>query len=331
MGRGERLQATTVSSRAQLSRSSQQQATAPPPLARVMRKSDMLNYISPRRDQIKDLTVNDNGEMVIDNKMVKNMNKSELQEIASNLWRQGDQTVLTDLFRRSPKYQSLRGAWEQGLGFAARAIKEHETDFNQDELKSSASYQTDHSRQTRQGYIHDSFEAHEQARRARLDQFERRDLKESYNTMRNNAIEYLMLREHPELVPTFSDIKGIDYYIDNRPVDQKVTEMRKQFKADHGGEDWRQYALDRKDDPQFQRQLAQDLLENQGQDRFNEGDRLFVIALDPIEDIDQNKLVEQINNANVHQSQEINFKYRPKGYKTAKKFTSQATVLFVHR
>lgn len=104
------------------------------------------------------------------------------------------------------------------------------------------------------------------------------------NAQRNDYIEYLIFRNNDNVIPTFSNRRGVDFYINGEPFDQKVSRsVGKNFIAEYGA-DYREIAIQRPD------LVAKCLYEYQDEARFGCEPRLFVVYLDSdleIEDIDR--------------------------------------------
>ncbi len=104
------------------------------------------------------------------------------------------------------------------------------------------------------------------------------------NAQRNDYIEYLIFRNNDNVIPTFSNRRGVDFYINGEPYDQKVSRsVGKNFIAEYGA-DYREIAIQRPD------LVAKCLYEYQDEARFGCEPRLLVVYLDSdleIEDIDR--------------------------------------------
>jgi len=74
------------------------------------------------------------------------------------------------------------------------------------------------------------------------------------------------ISQHPKVIPTLKNIKGIDIFVDNQPFDLKTTYLPRDY--------------DVKDAVRNPKNLAIWMYENQGAQRFGADNRLFVILLD---------------------------------------------------
>ena len=74
------------------------------------------------------------------------------------------------------------------------------------------------------------------------------------------------ISQHPKVIPTLKNIKGIDIFVDNQPFDLKTTYLPRNYDAE--------------DAVRNPKNLAIWMYENQGAQRFGADNRLFVILLD---------------------------------------------------
>ncbi len=74
------------------------------------------------------------------------------------------------------------------------------------------------------------------------------------------------ISQHPKVIPTLKNIKGIDIFVDNQPFDLKTTYLPRDY--------------DMKDAIKNPKNLAVWMYENQGAQRFGADNRLFAILLD---------------------------------------------------
>jgi len=74
------------------------------------------------------------------------------------------------------------------------------------------------------------------------------------------------ISQHPKVIPTLKNIKGIDIFVDNQPFDLKTTYLPRGYDA--------------KDVVANPKDLAIWMYENQGAQRFGADNRLFAILLD---------------------------------------------------
>lgn len=94
------------------------------------------------------------------------------------------------------------------------------------------------------------------------------------NTCRNDYIENLIVRYNENILPTFKHNRGIDFYIDGIPFDQKVSRsVGRSFMNEHG-DNYYSVAINRPD------LVAKSLYENQDEERFDAQPRLYVVYLD---------------------------------------------------
>ena len=94
------------------------------------------------------------------------------------------------------------------------------------------------------------------------------------NTCRNDYIESLIVYHNSNIIPTFGHNRGLDFYINGQPFDQKVSRsVGKSFIRTYG-DGYRSIALNR---PEL---VAVSLYENQDEERFDQDPRLYIVYLD---------------------------------------------------
>ena len=100
-----------------------------------------------------------------------------------------------------------------------------------------------------------------------------------FNSLRNDFIEYEILKNNPEIFPTLKHSSGLDYFVDGVPYDQKVSRsLGSMFEKDYDSHD--EAIEEARNNPG---KLAQSLFENQDIYRLEKGDicnRLYVVYLD---------------------------------------------------
>lgn len=141
----------------------------------------------------------------------------------------------------------------------------------------------------------------------------------SYNNSRAFLFEYFLVKNNNKILPTLSNSKGVDMYIDKKWDLKNTSGITTQFKNDYG-EDWKDVALN---NPKI---VAEYLYTNQGEERFDFNDRIFIIDLsDSIKSIFK---IEQIcKNLNFSEVYEINFNKEINGIKN--NYTANAMVIFL--
>lgn len=133
------------------------------------------------------------------------------------------------------------------------------------------------------------------------------------NKRRNDYIEYLMFRACDDLIPTFTNKSGVDFYIGGYPFDQKVSRGVSKNFIDEYGDNYRQIAIN---NPQA---VAVSLYENQDSERFDHEPRLYVVYLD--EALGVADLENSLSHINFTKPYDIHFRYndadgKPVLYKT---------------
>ena len=106
-----------------------------------------------------------------------------------------------------------------------------------------------------------------------LDAIRFRRIKE-INTLRNDYIEYLIFANNDEVIPTFGNSRGVDFYINGQPFDQKVGRSIGRAFIEKYGEEYREIAIENPD------LVAISLYENQDEERFGDEPRLLIAYLD---------------------------------------------------
>lgn len=106
-----------------------------------------------------------------------------------------------------------------------------------------------------------------------LDAIRFRRIKE-INTLRNDYIEYLIFANNDEVIPTFGNSRGVDFYINGHPFDQKVGRSIGKAFIEKYGEEYREIAIENPD------LVAISLYENQDEERFGYEPRLLIAYLD---------------------------------------------------
>ncbi len=124
------------------------------------------------------------------------------------------------------------------------------------------------------------------------------------------------INQHPKVIPTLKNIKGIDIFVDGQPFDLKTTYLPREYNA--------------QDAITNPKNLAVWLYENQGAQRFGSDNRLFAILLDtknPEEswklkrnfNLVFSKIDEFFNQENVSSTDEIIFTFARKTYTAVSK------------
>ena len=141
----------------------------------------------------------------------------------------------------------------------------------------------------------------------------------SYNNSRAFLFEYFLVRNNNKILPTLSNSKGVDIYLDKKWDLKNTGGVTKQFK-DNYGDNWKNEALN---NPKI---VAKYLYENQGEERFDFNDRIFIIDLsDSIKSISE---IEQIcKDLNFNEVYKIDFNKEINGIKN--NYSAKAMVVFL--
>ncbi len=141
------------------------------------------------------------------------------------------------------------------------------------------------------------------------------------NTLRNDFIETLIFEKSEDILPTLSHSKGLDFFINGIPFDQKVAKSPTgEFKKDFQ-EDWRNKAIE---NPNI---VAQYLYQYQDEGRFDANPRLLVVYID--EDISIERIKEIIDSINLSEPIQISFVYDHEKF-GRKKYTTICFVILLH-
>lgn len=121
------------------------------------------------------------------------------------------------------------------------------------------------------------------------------------NTARNDFIEYLIVDNNENVTPTLKHNRGIDFYINGFPFDQKVSRsVTKNFVNDYG-DNWKAEA---KKHPE---KVAEYLYKYQDEARFGAESRLLIVYLD--DDITEEEIYKCVINTNFKEPKHISFEY----------------------
>ena len=121
------------------------------------------------------------------------------------------------------------------------------------------------------------------------------------NSLRNDFIEFLIFK-NDNVIPTLGNRKGVDFYINGEPYDQKVGKsVGAAFKKQYG-ENYREVALSH---PEL---VAKSLYENQDEERFGDEPRLLVVYLDS--EVDSQRILSQLSDIDFSKPYEIEFDYK---------------------
>lgn len=121
------------------------------------------------------------------------------------------------------------------------------------------------------------------------------------NTYRNDFIEYLIIENNSNIIPTLKHSRGVDFYINGYPYDQKVSKsVTKQFK-DNFGDSWKDVAIKK---PEI---VAEYLYKYQDDQRFEYEPRLLVVNID--ENIDNEDIIKCVKKVNFQKPIKLKFQY----------------------
>jgi hypothetical protein len=125
-----------------------------------------------------------------------------------------------------------------------------------------------------------------------------------FNTLRNDYIEYLIFNSSIDVIPTFSHIGGIDFYINGIGFDQKVSRsVTNQFKKEYG-DNWRDVAVNNP------LEVCKYLMMYGDESRFSNVPRLFVVDIDGNYELDGIEKI--ISNINFDSPRDVDYVYNHK-------------------
>lgn len=142
------------------------------------------------------------------------------------------------------------------------------------------------------------------------------------SALKNDYIEYLVFENNENIIPTFGNKGGVDFYIDGEPYDQKVSRSVGADFIKQYGDEYRKIAIE---NPKL---LARSLYEHQDANRFGADPRFFVVFLDM--DISTDELEEKLEVIDFSNPMMIEFDF--KGIDKSEKTYSTSCFLFLlHR
>ena len=141
------------------------------------------------------------------------------------------------------------------------------------------------------------------------------------NTLRNDYIEYLIVENNDNIIPTLKHNKGIDFYIEGIPYDQKVSRSpTKKFIEDFKDINYKMYAIKNKN------KVAEYLYKYQDSERFGYNNRLLVVYLD--QDVTDKDIIRCFNEVDFSKPIHLNFTYDLKGNK--KEYQTNCYVILLY-
>lgn len=176
--------------------------------------------------------------------------------------------IIREMFRSSEKYAQMAGAearYEEELAAWNEVYPGEKPDWaftpsKFDEFRAKVARD-------------DSLTRREQLRKIG-DAAQRNFLLGELNTARNDMIEHLIFEQSKKILPTFSHSKGIDFYVDGEPYDQKISRSPTGEWIRDKGEGWQQAAA------QNPAEVAEYLYRHQDRDRFSAEPRLLIVNID---------------------------------------------------
>ncbi|HIU82190.1 MAG TPA: hypothetical protein IAB11_06845 [Candidatus Ornithoclostridium faecavium] len=226
---------------------------------------------------------------------VKNLHTDDLDNVIVGTWEyHKSKQIIRDLFLASEKYENNRNS-----GSKITALMDE-----WDEMR-LGKFDWPFKPKMFDQYVHSinrrPLTEKEKDEAVAIDAIKYRRIKD-INAQRNDYIEYLIFKNNDNIIPTFTNKRGVDFYINGEPFDQKVSRSVGKNFIDEYGEDYREIAIQRPD------LVAKCLYKYQDEERFGFEPRLLIVYLDSdleIEDI-ENSLVE----VNFNNPINLEFDYR---------------------
>ncbi len=146
------------------------------------------------------------------------------------------------------------------------------------------------------------------------------------NIIINDYIEKLIIESNEEIIPTYGNKKGVDFYINGEAFDQKISksptkEFIKKYENELGG--YKEFA---KKNPAI---VAEFLYRYQDEERFGKNKRLLVVFLDKKKaNVDLSTLRTYVDQFEKLEPYEVKFKYK---HKTSdeKEYKTKAYVILI--
>lgn len=142
------------------------------------------------------------------------------------------------------------------------------------------------------------------------------------NTARNDFIEYLIVKHNDNVTPTLRHSRGVDFYIDGIPFDQKVSKsVTTEFQNDYG-ENWKNYAIAHPEE------VGKYLYKYQDENRFGAEARLLIVYLE--DNINEEDIYKCINKANLKEPYHIKFDYIH-SHNIRKTYETNCYIILLHK
>ena len=222
--------------------------------------------------------------------------------------------ILREIFKATPKYKknksskekiiALMQEWEEmKLGeliwpFAPKMFDSHVHSINRDNITET-----------------------EKDTKIALDAIKFRRIKD-INALRNDYIEYLIFTNNQGIVPTFGNARGVDFYINGEPFDQKVGRSIGKAFIEKFGEKSRETAIEK---PEL---VAVSLYENQDEERFGSEPRLLIVYLDT--DLSVDDVEKSLTTVDFSAPHQIEFDYQFSNG-TTQRFKTYCFIVLLHK
>lgn len=142
------------------------------------------------------------------------------------------------------------------------------------------------------------------------------------NTARNDFIEYLIVKNNENITPTLRHSRGVDFYIDGIPFDQKVSRsVTKNFINDFG-DSWKDYAIK---NPAV---VGKYLYKYQDDARFGAEARLLIVYLE--DDLNEEDIYKCVTKTSLKKPYHIKFNYTHSDT-TSKEYVTNCYIILLHK
>ena len=143
------------------------------------------------------------------------------------------------------------------------------------------------------------------------------------SSLRNDYIESLIVKYNDDVIPTFGNKRGVDFYIGGYAYDQKVSKsVGKEFINTYGEDTYRKVAIENP------KALAESLYSNQDESRFGYEPRLLIVCLD--EDVSTETIELILKKSIMGTPLKLEFPYKKK-HEDTKVYSTECYVVLLHK
>lgn len=141
------------------------------------------------------------------------------------------------------------------------------------------------------------------------------------NAWRNDYIEYLIFEKFDNVIPTFENTNGVDFYINGEPYDQKVSRSVTKLFIEQHPNNYKDEALKQRDI------VAKCLYEYQDEARFGFEPRLLVVYLDS--DLSTENIQKSLDEVDFNSPLEIDFSFTHSG--NTRTYQTKCFIILLHK